>query len=200
MENILFHVHSKHSYDSFMEPGKIIEIAKKLGYKGVAIVDHENISGGLEAKRLETPDFKILVCGEYHSRFGDIVGVGLRENITVPDPFEIVREIKSQGGQAIWVHPCRTYLLPRGAGKKKPLPPKEFIESLDYIETYNAQTRPRQNMKAKKIAEKFKVKEIVGLDAHFYFEIKKLDQKRYSFWGYVGSFFAKIIKKFFFSS
>jgi len=196
-KNILFHIHTKYSYDSFMEPAKIVKIAKQLGYGGVAIVDHGNIKGGTEAKKFETPYFKVLICGEYHTKYGDIIGINLTENITALDPDEVVNQIHKQNGKAVWAHPFRTYLLPRGRGKRRPTPPEDWLKKLDYIETYNAQTRPLQNAQAQAIARKFGIKEVNGLDAHFYFEVRKIQKNKYSFLGYIGTFFAKIIKKLF---
>jgi len=196
MKDILFHVHTRFSYDSYMDPEKIVAKSRELGYKGVVVVDHQNIQGGLEAKRFETDDFKVIVAGEYHTRYGDIVGINLSKNIDSSEPKEVVDQIHQQGGQAIWVHPKRTFLLPRGRGKSKPLPPEEFIKSLDYIETYNAQTRPSQNQAAKVIAKKFNIPEISGLDAHFYFELRR-DLRGYSLLGYLGTFVGKNLKGFF---
>jgi len=194
MNDILFHIHSKFSFDSQMEPEKIVREVKRLGYRGVAIVDHGSIQGGLEAKKFAPADFQVVVGGEYRSEYGDIIGMGLKKNITATKARDIISEIKSQGGKVVWAHPFRTYLLPRGKGRRKPLPPEDFIKSLDYIETYNAQTRPSQNALAIKAAKKFKIDQIAGLDAHFYFEIKKIDSNNYNIFGYIGTFFSKIFR------
>lgn len=193
MKDILFHIHTKYSYDSFMEPRKIVEKVRDLGHKGVAIVDHGNIKGGLEAKKFETKEFKVIVGGEYHSEIGDIIGLGLRSNIKSHHSCEIISQIKAQGGIAIFAHPRRTFLIPRGRGKRKPIPSRDILEQFDYIETFNAQTRPSENIEAKEIAKKYGLKEISGLDAHFYFELKPI--AGYSFTGYLGTFFAKALKR-----
>lgn len=195
MDNILFHIHTKYSYDCFMEPEKIISIAKTKGYKGVALVDHQNIEGGRLAKKINTdPNFKVIIGGEYHTKFGDIIGLNLKKNITVSDPYQVTGEIKKQGGIVVWAHPFRTFLIPRGRGKKRSIPPEKFIKSLDYIETYNAHTKPKQNQQAKQLAIKFNLKEISGLDAHFYWELCK-DHNGYRFFAYLGTFFAKKLKE-----
>lgn len=197
MKNILFHVHTKYSYDSFMEPEKILTIAKSNGFKGVAFTDHQTIEGGIGAAKInKDPNFEVIVGGEYHTKFGDIIGLNLKTNITDSDPFRVVGRIKKQGGIAILAHPCRTFLIPRGRGRKKPIPPENFLRQLDYIETYNAHTHSKQNYQAKKLAKKFGIKEISGLDAHFYWELYDVNFRRYRFFSYLGTFLVKKIKEF----
>ena len=41
-----FHIHTKYSYDSLMEPDKIIRNAVKRGLDGIVICDHNTIRGG----------------------------------------------------------------------------------------------------------------------------------------------------------
>ena len=50
-----FHIHSKYSFDSFMDIEKIIKVAKKRGIDGIAIADHNTIKGGR----------KVLKIGKY---------------------------------------------------------------------------------------------------------------------------------------
>lgn len=196
MNNILFHIHTKYSYDCFMEPEKIISIAKSKGYKGVAFTDHQNIEGGRLAQGINAdPNFRVIIGGEYHTKFGDIIGLKLRQNITVFDPYQVIKEIKKQGGIVIWVHPFRTFLIPRGRGKKRSIPPEKFLRQLDYIETYNAHTKAKQNQQAKQLAIKFNLKEISGSDAHFYWELRKNQFKDYRFSAYLGTFFARKLKE-----
>jgi len=54
------HVHSMYSFDSFMSVDKIIKLAKKKDLNGIAIVDHNNIKGGMEGKKInKNKDFII---------------------------------------------------------------------------------------------------------------------------------------------
>jgi predicted metal-dependent phosphoesterase TrpH len=200
LDHVLFHVHTKYSYDSFMEPEKIISVAKSHGYKGVAFTDHQNIKGGILAEKInKDPNFKVIIGGEYHTSLGDVIGLNLKKNITAFDPYQVINEIKKQGGIVIWAHPFRTFLIPRGRGKRRILPPVKFLRQLDYVETYNAHTKPNQNQQAKDLAIKYHLKEISGLDAHFYWELRKNKLSGFRFIAYLGTFFCKNFKRIVFS-
>ena len=49
LDNIDLHVHTRYSADSFMSPEKIVRFAEKYK-KIIAITDHNEIAGALEAK------------------------------------------------------------------------------------------------------------------------------------------------------
>jgi predicted metal-dependent phosphoesterase TrpH len=112
------------------------------------------------------------------------------------DPDNVLRQLKSQGAKVAWVHPCRTFLLPRPGKKTKLFPPRAFLDQLDYFEVFNAQTRPSENRRAAELAREHRLTPIRGLDAHFYFELKR-PPRGYSLAGYLGSFFAKHWKRLF---
>jgi len=54
------HIHSKYSYDSRMEPRRIVELCKRKGYDVISITDHDTLAGSLEAKEYEK-EFNITV-------------------------------------------------------------------------------------------------------------------------------------------
>lgn len=180
-----------------MDTSKLLEKVKALGYKGIVVTDHETIAGGLEAKNLNSdPSFQVIVGAEYHTSYGDLVGIGMTKEIENDhNPENVLSQLKAQGAKVAWVHPCRTFLLPRIVRPAKPFPPREFLDKLDYFETFNAQTRPSENKRAAELAEKYNLTPIRGLDAHFYFELKR-PVRGYSLLGYLGSFFTKHWKRF----
>lgn len=166
------HIHSNHSYDSFIKPEEIIKHAKKRGLSGIAVTDHETISGGIETKRANKDSkFLVIVGAEYHTEFGDIIGLFLKKEIKTRDPFEIINEIKKQNGISLFAHPARTFYLPRfGKGKEKNIPSR-LLKKIDLIEGYNMQTRKEQNLKAVSLAQHYNKPMTSGSDAHFAREV-----------------------------
>ena len=59
-----FHIHTKYSYDSFLEPKDVIKAAMLRGIKVIAITDHNTIMGGLktleEARKSKTDIIIVL--------------------------------------------------------------------------------------------------------------------------------------------
>lgn len=157
------HVHSKYSNDSFLDPAKIIKIAKKKSLKGIAITDHNTIKGGIKALKIkDDPDFDLIVGAEIRTEYGDIIGLFLNEEIKSRNFLEVVDEIKSQDGLISLAHPYRHYESP-----------EKIIENVDLIEAFNARSKKSDNKKALKLAIKYKKAFTAGSDAHLGFEIGK---------------------------
>jgi len=66
------HIHSKYSNDGVIEPYEIVKMAKKRGLDGIAITDHNMIKGGLETKKYETDDLKVIIGSEVLTEKGEI--------------------------------------------------------------------------------------------------------------------------------
>jgi predicted metal-dependent phosphoesterase TrpH len=155
------HIHSKYSHDSLLYPSKIIKIAINRGLNGIAVTDHNTIQGGAEAKKAnKDPDFEIIVGSEIKTEYGDIVGLFLNEDIKSRKCIEVVEEINEQGGLPVLAHPYRPYDSP-----------EKIIQHFDYIEGFNARSKPQQNYRAQVLASDYNKKVLAGSDAHFAFEI-----------------------------
>ncbi|ODS40249.1 MAG: hypothetical protein A7315_09170 [Candidatus Altiarchaeales archaeon WOR_SM1_79] len=155
------HIHSKYSFDSILEPKKIIKVAKKRGLDGVAITDHNTIKGGLEAKKINgDPNFLVIVGSEISTEIGDIIGLFLNEEIKSRNSMEVIKEIKEQGGLVVLPHPYRGHKLN-----------EELIEKIDAIEVFNARSSKIENEKSAKLAERYGKPAVAGSDAHFSSEI-----------------------------
>lgn len=154
------HIHSKYSYDSLMSPEKIIKISKKIGLDGIAVTDHNTIKGGIDAFKHNKDDFTIIVGSEIKTEFGDLIGLFLNEEITTRKFYEVVDEIKSQGGVSILAHPYRQFNHP-----------EEFVEKVDFVEGFNARSTKNLNNSSQKLAKKFMKPVTSGSDAHSPFEI-----------------------------
>lgn len=156
------HIHSKYSFDSFMDIEKIIKVAKKRGIDGIAIADHNTIKGGREVLKIGKNQDFITICGsETATDMGDIVGLFVTEEINTRNALEVVDEIKSQGGLSILPHPY----------KRAEKIADELLRKVDGVEGLNARTITSKNEMAKEIAAKYNLPMTAGSDAHFYFEV-----------------------------
>ena len=159
------HIHSKYSKDSFMEPKRIIGIAKKRGLSGIAITDHNTISGSLEAERVNKDNDFIIVRGsEIKTEYGDIIGLFIRDEIKVRNFLDVYQEIKKQGGLVILPHPY---------SKNTHFPEELISQYIDIIEVLNSRQKEERNKKAFELAKRYNKPISAGSDAHSYFEIGK---------------------------
>jgi len=159
------HTHSKYSPDSMLEPRAIVKRGRKRGLAGVAVTDHNTIKGGLEAKRYETEDFKVIVGSEIMTDRGEIIGLFLNAEVE-PGEFEVVtEEIREQGGIVVVPHPfdrIRPGLQPSD----------EDAKFFDCIEGFNSRCLFQSyNKRAVEFASRHKLPVTAGSDAHFGWEI-----------------------------
>ena len=156
-----FHIHSKYSYDSVMEPSCILRLCKKMGYDVISITDHDSMTGSLEAKKHEK-DFGIrVICGEERlTDAGDIVGLDLNGGIKSKNWVDVFDEIKSQGAKSILVHPYRAHKNT-----------EQLAFRADLIEIWNSRSKPLDNIRAIELATRLGKPTVVGSDAHLYTEI-----------------------------
>ena len=157
------HVHSKYSYDSLLEPEKIVKTAKQKGLSGVAITDHGTIQGGLSAKKYNASEIIIITGAEIKTEVGDIIGLFLNEEIRSNGIWSVMDEIRAQDGLIILPHPFRGHDLNKFD--------KGLIKEIDAIEGYNARTDMNKNIKAQEFAKVHKLPIVAGSDAHFSGEI-----------------------------
>jgi len=157
------HTHSKYSPDSILEPREIVKQGRKRRLAGIAVTDHNTIKGGLEAKRYETDDFKVIVGSEIMTDRGEIIGLFLDAE---PAEFGVVIEgIKEQGGIVVVPHPfdrIRPGLQPKD----------EDAKFIDCIEGFNSRCLFQSyNERAVEFASRHKLPVTAGSDAHFRWEI-----------------------------
>jgi predicted metal-dependent phosphoesterase TrpH len=156
-----FHIHSKYSYDSILEPRDILEAAKRKRLGGIAITDHDTICGGVEAKDInDDPNFLVIVGSEVNTEIGDVIGLFLVRDIKSRLSGEVIGEIKRQGGIVVLPHPYKRHDLN-----------DDIINNVDLIETFNSRTACAYNDSAMKLASEYNKPCIAGSDAHFASEI-----------------------------
>jgi len=162
------HVHTRYSPDSISSPEQIVQHCLKVGINCLAITDHDEIAGALEAKHLAP--FKVIVSEEILTTQGEIIGYFLTEKIPPHlSPEETVTRIKAQGGLACIPHP---YDILRNSSRLRPQALQEILPELDLIEVFNSKTMLlRYSTRALKLAQKQGLPGTAGSDAHVIREI-----------------------------
>jgi predicted metal-dependent phosphoesterase TrpH len=155
------HVHSSYSNDGSASPDKILKHAKKIGLAGIAITDHNEISGSVKLwqDNRDIKDFIIIPGMEASSSEGHILALGIKEPIPRDlTPRETKESIEDLGGIAIASHPYRFWSgLGEDAVRKAGFP---------VIEVLNGRSLKKENAKARKLAEELGCGMTGGSDAH----------------------------------
>lgn len=155
------HIHSKYSYDSLLSPKMILKVAKKRGLDGIAITDHNTILGGLATKKENhDPNFEVIIGAEIRTEYGEIIGLHLNKEIITRNFFEVIDEIKLQGGYSVLAHPYRQNFSP-----------EKIAEFMDFIEIFNARSSCSENVKSQELVKKTSKRITAGSDAHSSMEI-----------------------------
>lgn len=161
-----FHIHSKFSFDCFLEPAKIIALARARGIDGLAIADHDTMAG-VKIFRELAPDLYIIAGQEISTRDGDILGLFLKEEIKgTGNAREAVSAIRAQGGLAVLAHPFKWPHMKRS---------DDFLRLFDAIEVFNARNNiPSpywENHMAKSAVGRLRLSHVAGSDTHEGFEL-----------------------------
>lgn len=178
VSNFEFHCHSQYSGDSNVKIDDLIKRCQKVGITGLALTDHNEISGALELRKKAPNWLKIIVGEEVNTASGEIIGLFLSQKI--PSGLSIeetIYEIKKQGGIVILPHP-----FDRLRSNKMPLTEIfRNINNFDVIETFNARSVFfSDNTRARDYVKTHHKLSICGSDAHFLAEygqttIKNID-------------------------
>jgi len=165
------HTHTFYSRCSSLKPEILLKLAKKLSFDGIAVTDHNTIKGGLAVKKLnKDKDFEVITGSEIETPQGSILAYYINKDIKSKDLFEVLDEIKKQGGLAAIAHPFR--LSPNSRHRFR-YPIEKIKNKIDAIEAFNARNLPGNNKKAIKLADKLNIPKIAGSDSHFPFELGK---------------------------
>jgi len=154
------HVHTTYSKDSLITPKELIYFAKKNGLNAVAITDHDYLEGAVKIAR-EVKDFLVIPGMEVSSSEGHIVALNVNASISQGlTAIETVERIHAAGGIAVACHP---YVYFKGCLRNA------VCSAFDAIEVINARAFPFQSSvkRAREAAEKFKLSQVAGTDAHY---------------------------------
>ena len=158
------HIHSKYSFDSLLEPKRIVKIALSKGINAIAVTDHNTIKGALKTRFYQNKCLIVIMGSEIKTNIGDIIGLFLTEEIISRDFFDVVDEIKDQDGIVVLPHPYR----------KREAISREISNNVELIEILNARSSKKQNTEAKELAKRSGKIGIAGSDAHLSFEIGRV--------------------------
>lgn len=155
------HVHSSYSNDGSAAPDEILKHAKRIGLAGIAITDHNEISGSVKLWKAnrDIRDFVIIPGMEVSSSEGHILALGIKEPVPRDlTPRETIERIEDLGGVAIASHPYRFW---SGLGE-------ETVRQAGFsvIEILNGRSLKKENFKAKSLAEELGCGMTGGSDAH----------------------------------
>src|SRR5262249_24810335 len=130
------HMHTDHSPDCATPAGVLLETAKARGLGAIAITDHNEISGALEAEEIaaRVGGIKVIVAEEVKTAHqGEVIGLFLRERIERGMSMkETIAEIRRQGGLVYVPHPFdRLHSVPDYEHLI------EIVDEIDILEVFN---------------------------------------------------------------
>jgi predicted metal-dependent phosphoesterase TrpH len=157
-----FHCHTFYSFDSNASPKEIVDKAIERGIDCLAITDHGEIEGAIEAIEYSKGKPVLIIPGiEVKTKEGDVLGLNVKEKIENGlSAKETIEKIKKLGGMAIIPHPFALFYPFKGNLK-------EILEIVDGIEVLNASVFGSGNKKAIELAKKYDLPFTCGSDAHF---------------------------------
>lgn len=162
------HNHTRWSFDCSMDPARVVRVAKARGLDAIAITDHGEIGGALEARKAAGGDLLVIVGEEIDTDAGDILGLFLRERIEATDALQAIAAIHAQGGVAVLPHPF----------SKTASVDDRVARALDACEGFNARHSRVASVEGMEgeprvsdFARRFDLSLTAGSDAHFVREI-----------------------------
>jgi glycosyltransferase involved in cell wall biosynthesis len=157
------HMHTDHSPDCATPVEVLLATAKLQGFGAIAITDHNEISGALEAVA-KADGIKVIVAEEVKTATqGEVIGLFLRERIPRGLGLaETVAEIRRQGGLVYVPHPFdRMHVVP---GYEHLL---AILDEIDAIEIFNPRVAIGSfNEEAARFAAKYRLTAAAGSDSH----------------------------------
>jgi len=157
------HMHTDHSYDCATPVEVLLAEAEARGLGAIAVTDHNEISGALEA-RAKARGIKVIVGEEVKTaEQGEVIGLFIEQKIRRGMSLEeTIAEIKRQGGLVYVPHPFdRMHAVP---DYKHLL---AVLDDVDAIEVFNPRVAIAEfNAEAVRFAAKYRIIAGAGSDAH----------------------------------
>jgi len=160
------HMHTDHSGDCATPVDVLINTARDRNLGAIAITDHNEVSGALEARKLaeELGDIKVIVAEEVKTaEQGEVIGLFLEEKIPKGLTMaETIREIRAQGGLVYVPHPFdRFHSVPDYEHLL------DIVEEVDILEVFNPRVALTAfNEEAVRFADKYRIVPGAGSDSH----------------------------------
>jgi predicted metal-dependent phosphoesterase TrpH len=156
------HMHTSHSHDCATDPEALLDHCIAEGLGAVAITDHNEISGALEAAALGRP-ITVIVGEEVKTSQGEVIGLFLTEKIEKGMTMaETIAEIQRQDGLVLMPHPFdRLHTIPDTGTLLR------HLDEIDVFEVYNSRLLfDSFNDDALRFAAKYNLVQSAGSDAH----------------------------------
>jgi glycosyltransferase involved in cell wall biosynthesis len=157
------HMHTDHSSDCATPVEVLLATAKARGLGAIAVTDHNEVSGALEA-RAKASGIKVIVGEEVKTADqGEVIGLFIEEKIPRGLTLEqTIEEIKRQGGIVYVPHPF---------DRMHAVPDYEHLlgvlDDVDAIEVFNPRVAIQEfNEEAARFAAKYRIPAGAGSDAH----------------------------------
>lgn len=166
------HMHTIHSYDGTASVAAVLRRAKEIGLDVIAITDHDEIRGALEAVELASHfGIEVIPGIEITTAEGDLLALFITEKVNAGLPLtDTILKVRELGGVCIAPHP-----MAGGMGMKslsalsilKALRSPQAAETLIGIETYNGTSIDRMsNHYARIFANGLDIAQTGSSDAH----------------------------------
>jgi predicted metal-dependent phosphoesterase TrpH len=160
------HMHTDHSGDCATPVDTLLQTALDRGLGAIAITDHNEVSGALEARRIaeSMPDLKVIVAEEVKTaEQGEVIGLFLEEKIPKGLTMaETIAAIRDQGGLVYVPHPFdRFHSVPDYEHLL------DIVEEIDILEVFNPRVAVTAfNEEAERFARKYRIVAGAGSDSH----------------------------------
>jgi glycosyltransferase involved in cell wall biosynthesis len=157
------HMHTDHSPDCATPVDTLLATAKRVGLGAIAVTDHNEISGAIQA-RDRADGIKVIVAEEVKTADqGEVIGLFLEEKIPRGLTLqETIAEIRRQGGLVYVPHPFdRMHAVPDYEHLL------DVVEDIDAIEVFNPRVAfSAFNEEAARFAAKYRIVAGAGSDSH----------------------------------
>ena len=157
------HMHTDHSPDCATPVEVLLATAKAEGLGAIAVTDHNEVSGALDAAA-KANGIKVIVGEEVKTASqGEVIGLFLRERIPRGLTLEAtIAEIRRQGGVVYVPHPFdRLHAVPDYEHLLG------ILEEIDAIEVFNPRVAISSfNEEAVRFAAKYRLTAAAGSDSH----------------------------------
>ncbi|HEY5943643.1 MAG TPA: PHP domain-containing protein [Solirubrobacterales bacterium] len=160
------HMHTDHSGDCATPVDVLLQTARDRGLGAIAITDHNEVSGALEARRIAEgmDDIKVIVAEEVKTaEQGEVIGLFLEQKIPKGLTMaETIAEIRNQGGLVYVPHPFdRFHSVPDYEHLL------DIVEEIDLLEVFNPRVAVTSfNEEAVRFARKYRIVPAAGSDSH----------------------------------
>ncbi len=159
------HMHTDHSHDCATPVEVLLATAREQGLGAIAVTDHNEVSGALEARaQAAEAGVKVVVGEEVKTAAqGEVIGLFIEERIPRGLTLaETVAEIKRQGGVVYVPHPFdRMHAVPDYEHLM------EVLDGVDAIEVFNPRVAIGAfNEEAARFAAKYRIAAGAGSDSH----------------------------------